>query len=349
MHELYSHRDLEGFRSSVVKIVSGVVSSELASYNEIDLRSPETILIQQPVAPDSPGIKEAFDSYIGQHPFVKHFGQSGDGRAGRVTDFLPQREFRQLGLYNEYYRYVGVDRSLAVGLLHTPSQRVGVSFARSGKEFSEREKLIINTLRPHLIQARQNAAAVERNKSELRNFHQAMEESGGGVISLSRERKVQFCTAAARRWLLKYFWPAEKEDRLPEDLRRWVEHQCSLLSGGESPPQQPLVLERGDEKITIRLVDDGAQEGGGYLLLLEEQSPPISPQHLTSSLGLTRRESEILYLVARGETDQQVASSLYVSTRTVNKHLQNIYRKLGVSRRAEAISKVLQASGYIRP
>jgi len=52
--------------------------------------------------------------------------------------------------------------------------------------------------------------------------------------------------------------------------------------------------------------------------------------------GLTAREQEVLRLVATGLTDQQVADQLYLSPRTVGKHLQSIYRKLDVTTRSAA-------------
>ena len=54
---------------------------------------------------------------------------------------------------------------------------------------------------------------------------------------------------------------------------------------------------------------------------------------------LTRRELEVLHLVARGETDQAIADRLYLSRRTVNCHVSNILSKLDVpSRRAAVIT-----------
>ena len=52
--------------------------------------------------------------------------------------------------------------------------------------------------------------------------------------------------------------------------------------------------------------------------------------------GLTRREVEVLELVSRGMTNRAVARYLWVTSETVKFHLSNIYRKLGVSNRAEA-------------
>lgn len=146
--ELYAHRDLEEFRSSVVKSISGVFPWEFASYNERDLRSHTNVFIPEPTPPNLPEAEEALDTYVGENPVVNYYYQTGDGRALRISDFLTQREFRRLSLYSEYYRKVGIDRSLLVGLSVTTSPRVAIGFGRSGRDFSERERLLFDTLRP---------------------------------------------------------------------------------------------------------------------------------------------------------------------------------------------------------
>ena len=51
---------------------------------------------------------------------------------------------------------------------------------------------------------------------------------------------------------------------------------------------------------------------------------------------LTEREREVLHLVTLGHTDRQIAQRLIISTRTVNRHMCNIFNKLAVSSRAAA-------------
>jgi DNA-binding NarL/FixJ family response regulator len=58
--------------------------------------------------------------------------------------------------------------------------------------------------------------------------------------------------------------------------------------------------------------------------------------------SLTAREREVLQLLARGLRNKEIAARLIVSERTVNFHLANIYAKLHVSGRTEALSKALE-------
>ena len=58
--------------------------------------------------------------------------------------------------------------------------------------------------------------------------------------------------------------------------------------------------------------------------------------------GITEREHDVLELVASGATNQQIAAQLHLSVKTVERHLGNIYRKLGVSNRTEAAAYALR-------
>ena len=57
------------------------------------------------------------------------------------------------------------------------------------------------------------------------------------------------------------------------------------------------------------------------------------------SLAISDREYDVLVLLARGHTNQQIAERLFVSPNTIKTHLGNLYAKLGVSRRTQAVQK----------
>jgi NarL family two-component system response regulator LiaR len=60
---------------------------------------------------------------------------------------------------------------------------------------------------------------------------------------------------------------------------------------------------------------------------------------LVSQLELSKRELEILGLLAQGHSNQEIAANLFVSVSTVKTHLQNIFEKLDVKRRTQAVEK----------
>ncbi len=67
------------------------------------------------------------------------------------------------------------------------------------------------------------------------------------------------------------------------------------------------------------------------------QSTPNLPAALSERYGLTAREVEVLRLIAAGRSNPGIAETLYISPRTAQTHVQNIFTKLGVGSRAEAV------------
>jgi DNA-binding CsgD family transcriptional regulator len=105
----------------------------------------------------------------------------------------------------------------------------------------------------------------------------------------------------------------------------------------------------------------GAQAGDGPVIVVTRRSPPFSERererlmllqphlaflyaqaagHLPAPLHiLTRRESEVMRWLSFGKTDTDIAAVLAISPRTVHKHLEHIYVKLGVETRTAAVMR----------
>jgi DNA-binding NarL/FixJ family response regulator len=81
-------------------------------------------------------------------------------------------------------------------------------------------------------------------------------------------------------------------------------------------------------------------------MLLDKHAVPLTPSlgdlggllMKNDNFSLTPRECQILELVAKGLTNKEIARRLAISPKTVDAHLQKIYRKMHVSNRAEAVT-----------
>jgi len=81
---------------------------------------------------------------------------------------------------------------------------------------------------------------------------------------------------------------------------------------------------------------DGGATPPGVELAVAEASVPAGLEHLTP------RQIEVLRLVARGMTNNEVAEALFLSRRTVHAHLRSIFHKLGVGHRSAATRYAIQ-------
>ena len=75
--------------------------------------------------------------------------------------------------------------------------------------------------------------------------------------------------------------------------------------------------------------------------LLPTAAKPPSPA-LQWSGTLTERETEVLRQIARGKSNREIADELFISTRTVERHVANIYTKIRVHNRVEATAYAMQ-------
>ncbi len=67
------------------------------------------------------------------------------------------------------------------------------------------------------------------------------------------------------------------------------------------------------------------------------------------SIMLTEREDDVIRLILQGHTNRQIACALSIAEHTVERHLGNIYRKLGVTNRTSAALRFMEMSGTGNP
>jgi DNA-binding CsgD family transcriptional regulator len=75
---------------------------------------------------------------------------------------------------------------------------------------------------------------------------------------------------------------------------------------------------------------------------------PNHPVGMIQSLGLTHRQAEVMLLVTQGKDNCWIADNLGCSIKTVKKHLENIYVRLGVATRAAAVSTTMARAGFLQ-
>ena len=133
--------------------------------------------------------------------------------------------------------------------------------------------------------------------------------------------------------------------QLPDRLQSWLKYQITCLQQNSALPEVclPLRIQRAGRELTIRLTIE--PRGTEYLLILEEQT--LSSLNALALLGLSQRETEVLAMIIKGKDNKAIADRLSIGHSTVSKHLESIYRKLGVQSRTEAIAKALEKLGVL--
>ncbi len=81
-----------------------------------------------------------------------------------------------------------------------------------------------------------------------------------------------------------------------------------------------------------------------YLVNITLDQNPITETAPTTDFGLTTREHEVLEQLTQGSSNKEISDVLYISVETVKSHIKNIYKKLEVKSRIEAVKKFSDAS-----
>lgn len=299
IQELSRPLDLETLPQRIISVLPQVVPTDLVSYDIIDPVRQRFTTTFDPPGVWFPDADQIFLQHLAEHPSITYYQRTNYGRAVKISDFLSQRQFFRLGLYNEIYKRLGKKTQIAF-TLPTPSPLlIGIVLSRNQRDFSERERRLLDLLRPHLIQVYRQAEVITQLRREAAQFGQELEESAAGFIFLSPQGQVRLCTARARRWVEAYFGRAAcfSANRLPDSLQCWVTHQQALLTlDDDAPtPRIPLIIQRAGKRLIVRFFTD--PDVGRHTLVLNEEQTTVSPKML-EPFGLTVREAEVLFWVA---------------------------------------------------
>ncbi len=213
------------------------------------------------------------------------------------------------------------------------------------QNFAECDRCIINLLRQHLMQSNENDPTLSQFKQVLTQFKQVFERLG--IIIVTPQGHVQLITQKAEKLLSKYSLP-NVPNSLPEPLQHCFKHQMSLLTFNDKvlSPCLMLHIEKAGKQLLIYLISDLI--GEKYLILLEEQELPSFSISSLELLGLTKREAEVLFWIAKDKSNAAIAKVLGCSQGTVRKHLEHIHDKLGVQTRTAAVMVALEKLGLLK-
>jgi DNA-binding CsgD family transcriptional regulator len=143
---------------------------------------------------------------------------------------------------------------------------------------------------------------------------------------------------------LAELFPAESEHNasLPAAI---IERLMQLRQDGAKFQSQPRSsLQIGGRILEVSVLSPiGPNE---LLFRLTEISSADNEKLLQEKLALTTREAEVLLWISRGKANREIGEILSISPRTVNKHLEQVFVKLGVENRASAAARAVRTMAH---
>lgn len=342
---LHSDIELQTLSARIVETVRLAVPHDMICLDVFDNSNRiQSQMLQYPYV-FTPELHNLTAQYVEQHPLFVEGVLKRNAAPKRIKDFAARTDYYDSIFYNEIYRPLSIDDQIGVGMNVTEDVYISCCFNRSKKDFSEEECQITSLIESHLTLAIRNTWALEKARSGAERLQSAVENISTGMIVLDADGGVEFINEAALSLLQKYFSgavgvAAVGKFKLPEVVEAWRKiHANANFNGSEFRlPPAPLVVANQHGRLRITLSFNG---GLRQQTLLFEEQLALAPENLTL-LDLTRREAEILYRVAHGKTDAEIAALHGISLRTVQNHLQHIYIKLGVENRTAAVLRAME-------
>jgi len=182
-------------------------------------------------------------------------------------------------------------------------------------------------IRVHLANARMTQSA-----------RAALDVSGRYLLAVNDLGKLLWATPQAQRLLSDTLADAD-DFALPDPMPQWLDQ---MQKGKSAAKTATMASFPGNEQLRLQYM--GKVGPNEFLLRLAKDISGKAPAEFSSELGLTTREGEVLAWLSKGKTNRDIADILGLSPRTIDKHLEQIYSKLGVENRTAAAAIAVNAT-----
>ena len=208
----------------------------------------------------------------------------------------------------------------------TEAEHVAAAFEAGGTDYVTkpiRPKEVLARISSHL----QAAKMMTQARGALDAFGQA------AIAITPSDAKIVWQTPLARDWMAAY-GVFGTDQNATNAFYEWIKRGQQTVKTQKI--LEPLTIIRSADRLTFSIVDPSNPEQ--WVILLREESDGAQIEALSAIFKLTKRESEVLYWATKGKTNKDIADILAASPRTINKHLEHVFVKMGVETRTAAAS-----------
>ncbi len=281
-------------------------------------------------------VAPGFERHVKDHPgFFRHLASSSN-EVDAVSDHLGRRKWRSTGMYDEVFTMAGAEDEIVASLPMNERLTLSLVINRDRWGFSPGDHSILRLLVPQILQAWRTNALIRRLKqpeSRVSWRLQLAVDQFGNVADCSDEQVFE------RLWQRFQGKGPHPAWRLPEEIRVWFRDRLRRCSRNRvGLPGQSLndaFRDSSGGEWRLRLAP-GFSDGIHILTVELAGSAEAKGVRRLRRLGLTDRQSQTLYWLAQGKTNEEIASILGIRLFTVKNHLKAIFDRLGVENRHAA-------------
>ena len=279
-----------------------------------------------------------------------------------LDDILPDQELLASDYYLHYLQPINLFRILGVDTAEPGGMLARLRFSRRSSEarFSTRERELLALLTPHLRQAIEIYAKLNRMTSERDLYAGAVNQLSVATIILDEQGRLLTTNAVGRALLNQGEGLSLREGRLHiegRDINKELQQALTTIIRAQLHGETSVVRAlrvprsagRSDLGLVIRPVptsqwSEGQSSPSAAVFISDPDLQESTSRHILGELfALTPAEANLATLLARGLSLAQVSNVQNISQHTVRAQLKSIFAKTGVSRQAELVRLVLKS------
>lgn len=331
---LYTKCEPECLPVQIIEALSHLLPADCLSYNHFSLDGEVLDCVWTPVDPVIAAEEQQtiLGEYLHEHPFIPMIFEQGFLPTLRLSDLDKQQTIRKTALYHELYRPLGIEYQMCTALPLADHSFVVFAHSLSDRDYTDTEKQLCKLAMPYI----KNRLALVKQQMEIKQLETLLDNigsiSGKAIVLLTKVGEPVWLNAECAELFALYF-EKKNQKRLPEKIRQWLEDN----NKANSKQSIKMEIKNNSSILSIRFIPSVTIDKEG-VLLLEEQINSINI--LATRFDLSRRETEVLEWVAKGKNNSEIATVLDIRVGTIKKHLEKIYKKLGVKNRTAAASLI---------
>lgn len=291
-------------------------------------------------AQEAKGKMEKINELFSNHPLSSKVDLLNPGELGlSVRDYVSKEEYQSSKFLQAVHQNQCMEDGLFGLLVHGNGRTTLLLVIKHEGAFSPEERQIFDAI---LLTARSIARLIanENIGRQIRQFYLQHSPSSSQALFLTRQQQdvLPFNHCALR--LSEKWWPLDEPEFAlsPEDQAMLTRSLENSWSDPLSTCFSQVELNLGDGRQKVNALP--TMEGEAWLILCLVERGEAAEEAIQSLL--TRRQREIMEWIAEGKTSAEAAIILDISPRTVEKHLEAVFQRLGVENRITAVRRYLE-------
>src|SRR5206468_310761 len=238
-------------RRRALTALAELVPADVLTWDVVELSTGAVGHEAIPAEAEPPGAFDAVVETAADHPLLAaHAARRRP--ALRLSELVEAAPLARSELYGHLLHASGVEYEIAIGMRTGRGEAVVAGLGRTEREFSERDRDVLDIVCGGLESALRATQARERLVRALA----ADPPPDTAVVLLDGYGEIELSSVVGERWLAEHFGAAEHPGWLPRPVAEWL----------ALPPRAPLVSDRHGRRLTVRLLP-----GDPHALLLEEE------------------------------------------------------------------------------